>query len=59
MMEALGIQQHVTFETHHAVNTGLLFIEITLQLNTRTFKRKKISDHRAIVRTIYKSRTQQ
>ena len=30
MMEALGMQQHVSFETHHVGNTlDLLFTEIT------------------------------
>ena len=49
-MEALGLQQHINFETHHAGNTlDLLFTEITSQLTMRTFKGRYISDHRAIV----------
>ena len=50
MMEALELQQHVSFETHCAGNTlDLLFTEITLQLNTRTFKGRYICDYRDIV----------
>ena len=50
MMEAPGLQHHISFETHCAGNTmDVLFTEITLQLNTRTFKGRSISDHRAIV----------
>ena len=53
-MQALGLQQHVSFETHCAGNTvDLLFIEITSQLTTKTFKGKYISDYRAIVTEFY------
>ena len=49
-MEALGLQQHVSFEIHHAGNTlDLLFTEITSECTMRTFKGRYISDHRAIV----------
>ena len=49
-MEALGLWQHVNFETDGAGNIlDLTFTEITLQLATRTFKERYISDHRAIV----------
>ena len=49
-MEALGLQQYVNFETHHAVNImDLLLTEIASQLTIRTFKARYISDHRAIV----------
>ena len=48
-MEAIGLQ-HVNFETHHAGNTpDISFTEIILQLNTRTFKGRYISDPRAVV----------
>ena len=48
--EALGLQQHVNFETHHDGNIlDLLFTEIASQLTMKTFKGKYISDHRAIV----------
>ena len=37
-MEAVGLQQHVNFKTHHAGNTlDLIFTETTLQLTMRTF----------------------
>ena len=48
--EALGPQQHVNFQTHHASNTlDLIFTETTCQFNMRTSKGRHISDHRAIV----------
>ena len=50
MMEVLGLQQHESFENHHAGNTlDLLFTEITLQLNKKGFNGRYISDHRAIM----------
>ena len=49
-MEALGLQQHVDFPTHHAgSNLDLIFTEITSQLDTRISKGRYISEHRAIV----------
>ena len=49
-MEALGLQQHVNFETHHAGNIlDLQFTEIASQLTMRTFEGRYISDHRVIV----------
>ena len=48
-LEAPGLQ-HVNFETHWAGNTlDLIFTEITLQLNIKTFIRRYILDDRAIV----------
>ena len=44
-MEALGLKQHVTFQTHHAGNIlDLIFTETISQLNIRTFKGRFISD---------------
>ena len=49
-MEALGLQQHVNFQTYCAGNTlDLISTEITTQYNMRTVKGSYISDHRAIV----------
>ena len=49
-MEALGLQQHVHFQTCHADNTlDLIFTETASQFNMRTFKGSYILDHRAIV----------
>ena len=49
-MEALGLQQHVNFQTHHAGNTlDLIFTENTSQFTIRTFKGRYISDYRVIV----------
>ena len=49
-MEALGLQQYVSFQTHQAGNTlDLIFAEATSQFSIRTFKGRFISDHRAIV----------
>ena len=49
-MKALGLQQHVSFPTHHASNTlDLIFTETTSQLNTKTSKGRYILDHRAIM----------
>ena len=49
-MEALGLQQHVTFPTHETGNTlDLIFTEITSKLDIKIFKGRYISDHRAIV----------
>ena len=48
-MEALGLQQHVNFQTHHAGNTlDLIFTETTCQFNMRISKSRYISDHRAM-----------
>ena len=42
-MEALGLQQHVSFPTHCAGNTlDLIVNEITSQLNTKTSKGRYI-----------------
>ena len=49
-MEALGLQQHVNFQTHHAGNTlDLIFTENTSQFSISSFKGRYISDHTAIV----------
>ena len=49
-MEALGLQQHVNFQTHCAGNTlGLIFTETASQFNMGNFKGSYISDHRTIV----------
>ena len=49
-MEALGLQQHVTFPSHQAGNTlDLIFTEISSKLDIKIFKGRYISDHRAIV----------
>ena len=49
-MEALGLQQHVSFPAHCAANTlDLMFTETTSELNTKTSKGRYILDHRAIV----------
>ena len=49
-MEALGLQQHVSFQTHHAGNTlDLTFTDTTSKLNIKTSKGRYISDHRAKV----------
>ena len=49
-IEALGLQQHVTFPTHRAGNTlDLIFTEITSKLDLKIFKDSYISNHRAIV----------
>ena len=49
-MEALGLQQHVSFQTHQAGNIlDLIFMEATSQFSIRTFKGRFISDHRVIV----------
>ena len=49
-MEALRLQQHVNFQTHHAGNTlDLIFTETASQFNMKTFKGSYISDHRALV----------
>ena len=49
-MEALGLQQHVSFQTHQAGNIlDLIFVEATSQFSIRPFKGRFISDHRAIV----------
>ena len=49
-MEALGMQQHVTFPTHHAGNTlDLIFTDITSKLDKEISKGRYISYHRAIV----------
>ena len=50
-MEALGLQWHANFESHHAGNiSDLLFTQMASQLTMRTFKGGYISDHRATVR---------
>ena len=49
-MEALGLQQHVSFQIHQAGNIlDLIFTEATSQFSIRTIKGRFISDHRAIV----------
>ena len=49
-MEALGLKQHVSFQTHHTGNIlDLIFTETIRQFNIRTFKGMFISEHRAIV----------
>ena len=49
-MEALGLQQHVYFQTHCAGNTlDFIFTETASQFNMRTFKGSYIVDHKAIV----------
>ena len=49
-MEALGLQQHVNFQTYHAGNTlDLIFTETASQFNMRTFKGSYILGHIAIV----------
>ena len=49
-VEALGLQQHVNFQTHHAGNIlVLIFTENTSQFSIKTFKGRCISDHRVIV----------
>ena len=49
-MEALGLQQHLSFQTHQAGKIlDLIFMEATGQFSIRTFKGRFISDHRAIV----------
>ena len=49
-MEALRLQQHVSFQSHHTGNIlDLIFTKTISQFNIRTFKGRFISDHRAIV----------
>ena len=49
-MEALGLKQHVSFQTYHAGNIlDLMFTKTMSQFNIGTFKGRFISDHRAIV----------
>ena len=49
-MEALGLQQHVSFHTHHAGNIlDLIFTEATSQFSIKTSKGRYVSGHRAIV----------
>ena len=49
-MKALGLKQHISFQTHHAGNIlDLIFTKTISQFNIRTFKGRFISDHRAIV----------
>ena len=49
-MEALRLQQHVSFPTHCTGNTlDLMLTETTSQLYKKTSKGRYISDHRAIV----------
>ena len=49
-MEALGLKQHVSFQTHHTGNIlHLIFTETISQFSIRTFKGRFISDHREIV----------
>ena len=49
-MEALGLLQHVSFQTHHGCNIlDLIFTESTSQFSITTFKGRYASDHRVIV----------
>ena len=49
-MEAIGLQQHVSFQTHQAGNIlDLIFMEATSQFSIGTFKGRIIFDHRAVV----------
>ena len=49
-MEALGLQQHVSFQTHQAGNIlDLIFMEATSHFSIRTFKGRFLSDHRVII----------
>ena len=49
-MEALGLQQHVSFQIHHAVNIlHLIFTEANSQFGIKTFKGRYVSNHRVMV----------
>ena len=49
-MEALGLLQHVSFQTHQAGNiSDLIFMEATSQFRIRTSKGRFISDDRVTV----------
>ena len=49
-MEAIGLKQHVSFQTHHAGNIlDLIFTETISQFNMGTFKGRLITDHTAVV----------
>ena len=49
-MEALGLQQHVGFQTHHAGNIlDLIFTEANSQFRIKTFKGRYVPDHRVVV----------
>ena len=49
-MKDLRLQQHVSFQTHHAGNIlDLIFTEATSQFGKKIFKSRYVSDHRVIV----------
>ena len=48
-MGALGLKQHVSFQTHHTGNIlDIIFTKTISHFNVRTFKGRFISDHRGI-----------